>query len=309
VSAGQGRAGPRPAGSEAGTGTTPGAGSDPGQQLAELFRPVIRAALDEDLGRAGDPTSQELAGEAAARLVARSGGVVAGLAGVEVTLVETATWLGLPSGRFLAAATDGDRVAAAAVLGRVAGPARVLLAAERTMLNLVGHLSGVATLTAAYVARVEGTGVVIRDTRKTTPGLRLLEKYAVRCGGGRNHRIGLYDALLVKDNHIRAAGGLATAVDAARAAAPGLALEVEADTLEQVAEALDAGCDLVLLDNMDPATMARAVVMARGRARTEASGGITLATVREVARTGVDFVAVGALTHSAPALDVALDWE
>jgi nicotinate-nucleotide pyrophosphorylase (carboxylating) len=307
VSAGQGRAGPRPA--AAGAGTASGAGSDPERELAEWFRPVVRAALDEDLGRGGDPTSRELAGEAAARLVARSGGVVAGLAGVEVTLVEAAARLGLPPGRFLAAATDGDRVAAAAVLGRVAGPARVLLAAERTMLNLVGHLSGVATLTAAYVSRVDGTGAVIRDTRKTTPGLRLLEKYAVRCGGGRNHRLGLYDALLVKDNHIRAAGGLAAAVDAARAAAPGLALEVEADTLEQVAEALDAGCDLVLLDNMDPATMARAVVMARGKARTEASGGITLATVREVARTGVDFVAVGALTHSAPALDVALDWE
>jgi nicotinate-nucleotide pyrophosphorylase (carboxylating) len=301
--------GPRPAGSAGGAGTARSAGSDPERELAERFRPVIRAALDEDLGRGGDPTSQELAGEAAARLVARSGGVVAGLAGVEVTLVEAAARLGLPPGRFLAAATDGDRVAAAAVLGRVAGPARVLLAAERTMLNLVGHLSGVATLTAAYVSRVDGTGAVIRDTRKTTPGLRLLEKYAVRCGGGRNHRLGLYDALLVKDNHIRAAGGLAAAVDAARAAAPGLALEVEADTLEQVAEALDAGCDLVLLDNMDPATMARAVVMAWGKARTEASGGITLATVREVARTGVDFVAVGALTHSAPALDVALDWE
>jgi nicotinate-nucleotide pyrophosphorylase (carboxylating) len=300
-------AGPRPA--AGGAGTAPSAGLDPERELAERFRPVIRAALDEDLGRGGDPTSQELAGEAAARLVARSGGVVAGLAGVEVTLVEAAARLGLPPGRFLAAATDGDRVAAAAVLGRVAGPARVLLAAERTMLNLVGHLSGVATLTAAYVSRVDGTGAVIRDTRKTTPGLRLLEKYAVRCGGGRNHRLGLYDALLVKDNHIRAAGGLAAAVDAARAAAPGLALEVEADTLEQVAEALDAGCDLVLLDNMDPATMARAVVMAWGKARTEASGGITLATVREVARTGVDFVAVGALTHSAAALDVALDWE
>jgi nicotinate-nucleotide pyrophosphorylase (carboxylating) len=301
--------GPRPAGSAGGAGTAPSAGSDPERALAERFRPVIRAALEEDLGRGGDPTSQELAGEAAARLVARSGGVVAGLAGVEVTLVEAAARLGLPPGRFLAAATDGDRVAAAAVLGRVAGPARVLLAAERTMLNLVGHLSGVATLTAAYVSRVDGTGAVIRDTRKTTPGLRLLEKYAVRCGGGRNHRLGLYDALLVKDNHIRAAGGLAAAVEAARAAAPGLALEVEADTLEQVAEALDAGCDLVLLDNMDPATMARAVVMARGKARTEASGGITLATVREVAQTGVDFVAVGALTHSAAALDVALDWE
>jgi nicotinate-nucleotide pyrophosphorylase (carboxylating) len=307
VSGGQGHDGPRPA-APAGSGT-PTAGADPERELAELFLPVVRAALDEDFGRGGDPTSQGLAGEAAALLVARSGGVVAGLPAVDVALVETATRLGLLPGRFLAAATDGDRVAAAAVLGRVVGPARVLLAAERTMLNLVGHLSGVATLTAAYVARVSGTGAVVRDTRKTTPGLRLLEKYAVRCGGGHNHRLGLYDALLVKDNHIRAAGGLAAAVAAARAAAPGLPLEVEADTLEQVAEALAAGCDLVLLDNMDAANMARAVVMARGKVRTEASGGVTLATVREVARTGVDFVAVGALTHSAPALDVALDWE
>jgi nicotinate-nucleotide pyrophosphorylase (carboxylating) len=200
-------------------------------------------------------------------------------------------------------------VAAGSTLGRAAGPVRVLLAAERTALNLVGHLSGVATLTAAYVAAVEGTGVVVRDTRKTTPGLRLLEKYAVRRGGGRNHRLGLYDALLVKDNHILAAGGLAAAVRAARAAAPGLPLEVEAETLAQVAEALELGCELLLLDNMDAANMARAVVMAKGKAQTEASGGITLANVRAVAETGVDFVAVGALTHSAPALDVALDWE
>ncbi len=276
---------------------------------AELFRPLVRAALDEDLGTGGDPTSAGLAGEAAARLVARAGGVVAGLAGVEVVLAEAADRLGLEPASFEAAAADGDRVAAGASLGRLAGPARVLLAAERTVLNLVGHLSGVATLTAAYVARVEGTGTVVRDTRKTTPGLRLLEKYAVRRGGGRNHRLGLYDALLVKDNHIRAAGGLAAAVRAARAAAPGLPLEVEAETLDEVAEALEAGCDLVLLDNMDAANMARAVVMASGRAQTEASGGITLATVRAVAETGVDYVAVGALTHSAPALDVALDWE
>jgi nicotinate-nucleotide pyrophosphorylase (carboxylating) len=284
--------------------------SDPdGGAPAELFRPVVRAALDEDLGDGGDPTSAGLAGEAGARLVARAGGVVAGLAGVGVVLAETARRLGLPDAGFHAEAADGDRVAAGSTLGRAAGPVRVLLAAERTALNLVGHLSGVATLTAAYVAAVEGTGVVVRDTRKTTPGLRLLEKYAVRRGGGRNHRLGLYDALLVKDNHILAAGGLAAAVRAARAAAPGLPLEVEAETLAQVAEALELGCELLLLDNMDAANMARAVVMAKGKAQTEASGGITLANVRAVAETGVDFVAVGALTHSAPALDVALDWE
>jgi nicotinate-nucleotide pyrophosphorylase (carboxylating) len=151
-------------------------------------------------------------------------------------------------------------------------------------------------------------GTVIRDTRKTTPGLRYLEKYAVRCGGGANHRMGLYDALLVKDNHIQAAGGLRRAVEAARAAGPGLPLEVEVETLDQVAEALDLGCDLLLLDNMDLGTMARAVAACGRRARTEASGGITLERARAVAETGVDFLAVGALTHSAPSLDVALDW-
>jgi nicotinate-nucleotide pyrophosphorylase (carboxylating) len=284
--------------------------SDPhGGRPLELFGPVVRAALDEDLGDGGDPTSAGLAGEARARLVARAGGVVAGLAGVEVVLAETAARLGLPAAGFQAEAADGGRVAAGSLLGRAAGPVRVLLAAERTALNLVGHLSGVATSTAADAAAVEGTGAVVRDTRKTTPGLRLLEKYAVRCGGGRNHRLGLYDALLVKDNHIRAAGGLAAAVRSARAAAPGLPLEVEAETLEEVAEALELGCDLLLLDNMDAANMTRAVAMAKGRALTEASGGVTLATVRAVAGTGVDYVAVGALTHSAPALDVALDWE
>jgi nicotinate-nucleotide pyrophosphorylase (carboxylating) len=281
----------------------------PDGELTELFRPLVRAALDEDLGPGGDPTSRGLAGAAAARLVARTAGVVAGLPGVEVVLAETAARLDLPAASFEAEAADADRVAAGAQLGRLAGQARVLLAAERTVLNLVGHLSGVATLTAAYVARVEGTGAVVRDTRKTTPGLRLLEKYAVRQGGGSNHRLGLYDALLVKDNHVRAAGGLAAAVKAARDAAPDLPLEVEAETLDEVAEALEAGCGLVLLDNMDPANMARAVVMASGRALTEASGGITLDTVRAVAETGVDYVAVGALTHSAPALDIALDWE
>jgi nicotinate-nucleotide pyrophosphorylase (carboxylating) len=177
------------------------------------------------------------------------------------------------------------------------------------MLNLLGHLSGVATLTAAFVEAVAGTGAVVRDTRKTTPGLRYLEKYAVRCGGGANHRMGLYDALLVKDNHIQAAGSLRRAVEAARASGPGLPLEVEVETLEQVAEALDLGCDLLLLDNMELDTMAEAVKACGRRARTEASGGITLERARAVAGTGVDFLAVGAITHSAPSLDIALDWE
>ena len=256
---------------------------------------AVRTALDEDLGAEGDPTSDA--------------GVVAGLAAVDVVLAEVRERLRLGPAAFRPELADSAPVEAGAVLGRFAGPARVLLAAERTMLNLLGHLSGVATLTAAFVEAVAGTGAVVRDTRKTTPGLRYLEKYAVRCGGGANHRMGLYDALLVKDNHIQAAGGLRRAVEAARAAGPGLPLEVEVETLDQVAEALDLGCDLLLLDNMELETMAAAVAACGRRARTEASGGITLERARAVAETGVDFLAVGALTHSAPSLDIALDWE
>jgi nicotinate-nucleotide pyrophosphorylase (carboxylating) len=271
---------------------------------------AVRAALDEDLGAEGDPTSRLLGARAAAVLVARQPGVVAGLPAGDLVLAEVRERLRLGPAAFRTEVADGATVAAGAVLGHLTGPARTLLAAERTLLNLLGHLSGVATLTAAFVAAVAGTGAVVRDTRKTTPGLRQLEKYAVRCGGGVNHRMGLYDALLVKDNHIRAAGGLRRAVEAARAAGPGLPLEVEVETLEEVADALDLGCDLLLLDNMELAAMAEAVRLAgAARARTEASGGITLATARAVAETGVDFLAVGALTHSAPSLDVALDWE
>jgi nicotinate-nucleotide pyrophosphorylase len=270
---------------------------------------AVRTALDEDLGAEGDPTSRLLGVRAAALLVARGPGVLAGLPAVDVVLVEVSERLQLGPAAFRPELADSAPVDAGAVLGRFAGPARVLLAAERTMLNLLGHLSGVATMTAAFVEAVAGTGAMVRDTRKTTPGLRHLEKYAVRCGGGSNHRMGLYDALLVKDNHIRAAGSLRRAVEAARAAGPGLPLEVEVETLEEVGEALDLGCDLLLLDNMELDTMAGAVAMARRRARTEASGGITLERARTVAETGVDFLAVGALTHSAPSLDVALDWE
>ncbi|HZD37457.1 MAG TPA: carboxylating nicotinate-nucleotide diphosphorylase [Actinomycetes bacterium] len=271
------------------------------------LRAAVRVALDEDLG-AGDPTSALLEGEAAAVLAARAPGVLAGLPAVEVTLAEVARRLDLPPAGFRPGLEDGQRVAAGGLLGHIHGPVRVVLAAERTLLNLLGHLSGVATLTDAFVAEVEGTGAVIRDTRKTLPGLRQLAKYAVRAGGGQNHRMSLGDALLVKDNHIRAAGGLAEAVAAARKAGQGLPLEVEVETLEQVAAALEAGCGLLLLDNMALETMAAAVAMAAGRARTEASGGITLASARAVASTGVDFLAVGALTHSAPALDIGLDW-
>jgi nicotinate-nucleotide pyrophosphorylase (carboxylating) len=284
---------------------TPGAVA--GEVPVEAFSTVVATALDEDLAM-GDPTSARVEGGAKATLASRSEGVVAGLPAVELTLAQVADRLGLGPASFEPRLDDGCRVAAGDLLGVISGPARVVLAAERTLLNLLGHLSGVATLTAAFVAAVEGTGAAVRDTRKTLPGLRQLQKYAVRAGGGRNHRMSLGDALLVKDNHIRAAGGLAPAVAAARAAAPGLPLEVEVETLEEVAEALGAGCELLLLDNMDTPTMSRAVAMASGRARTEASGGISLASAREIAATGVDFIAVGALTHSAPALDIGLDW-
>jgi nicotinate-nucleotide pyrophosphorylase (carboxylating) len=273
----------------------------------EALEAAVRVALDEDLA-AGDPTSALLDADATAVLAARTAGVVAGLPAVEVTLGEVARRLDLQPATFRPELQDGRRVAAGGLLGRVAGPARVVLAAERTLLNLLGHLSGVATLTAAFVAAVEGTGAVIRDTRKTLPGLRQLAKYAVRAGGGQNHRMSLGDALLVKDNHIRTAGGLAAAVAAARKAGPGLPLEVEVETLDEVAQALEVDCELLLLDNMDLDTMSRAVAMAAGRARTEASGGITLASARQVAATGVDFLSIGALTHSAPSLDVGLDW-
>ena len=273
----------------------------------EALEAAVRVALDEDLA-AGDPTSALLDADATAVLAARTAGVVAGLPAVEVTLGEVARRLDLRPATFRAELQDGRRVAAGGLLGHVAGPARVVLAAERTLLNLLGHLSGVATLTAAFVAAVEGTGAVIRDTRKTLPGLRQLAKYAVRAGGGQNHRMSLGDALLVKDNHIRTAGGLAAAVAAARKAGPGLPLEVEVETLDEVAQALEVDCELLLLDNMDLDMMSRAVAMAAGRARTEASGGITLASARQVAATGVDFLSIGGLTHSAPSLDVGLDW-
>jgi nicotinate-nucleotide pyrophosphorylase (carboxylating) len=189
----------------------------------------------------------------------------------------------------------------------VAGPVRVILTAERTALNLLSQLSGVATLTRQFADAVAGTGARIRDTRKTVPGLRALQKYAVRCGGGVNHRMSLSDAALIKDNHVAAAGSVGAAFAAVRAQAPGLPLEVECDTLEQVAEALAAGADLILLDNFDVPALVRAVRLTGGRALLEASGGLALASAREVAQTGVDFLAVGALTHSAPALDIGLD--
>ena len=204
---------------------------------------------------------------------------------------------------------DGDRVASGAAVLRIGAPLRELLTAERTLLNFLTHLSGIATATQAWAAALDGTGCAVRDTRKTLPGLRGLEKYAVRCGGGQNHRMSLGDAALIKDNHVIAAGGITAAIRAVRQAAPGLALEVECDTLEQVTEALAAGATLILLDNMSLADTRAAVALAACHpgVQLEASGGLRLETARAVAETGVDFVAAGALTHSSPALDLGLD--
>lgn len=284
---------------------------------AAAFDAAAQASVDEDLPPAADgrptvdPTSA-WAGDVGVEvaIVCREEAVVCGMAGLEPVLQAAAARLGVrPIWRLDVCARDGDRVGRpGSVLCTLQGPARIVLAAERPMLNMLGHLSGVATLTDRFVRAVQGSGAVVRDTRKTTPGLRHLEKYAVRCGGGANHRMGLYDALLVKDNHIALAGSLAEAVDRARTESPDLPLEVEVDSLEQLQEALAVGCDLVLLDNMTVEQTGRAVALAAGIARTEASGRVTLDNVADVAATGVDFIAVGALTHSAPSVDVGLDW-
>jgi len=264
--------------------------------------------LSEDLGRAGDITSQAtipVDAEAAANVVARASGCVAGLAPAlrVFQLLDAAVAAG-------ALVTDGTVVRPGTVLASVRGPARAVLAGERVALNLLGHLSGVATATRALVDRIEGTRATILDTRKTTPLWRALEKAAVRAGGGANHRMGLYDAVLIKDNHVESVGSVAEAVRRARkAVGPKVHVEVEIDRLADLESAIEAGADIVMLDNMRPATMRKAVALARGRCQLEASGGITLANVRRVAETGVDFISVGWITHSAPALDVALDFE
>jgi nicotinate-nucleotide pyrophosphorylase (carboxylating) len=266
----------------------------------------VRAALAEDLGRAGDITSQaciDADARMAATFTARADGIVAGLDCVflAVRLLDPAAGVELR-------AKDGAAVAAGAPLARVEADARALLAAERTALNLLCHLSGIATLTAAFMAEVAGTSARILDTRKTTPGLRALEKYAVRCGGGTNHRFGLDDAVLIKDNHVAACGGVREAVRRARAAVGHMVrVEVEIDRLDQLDMALAEKPDIVLLDNFTVDDMAAAVRQTAGRALLEASGGVSLATVRKMAETGVDFISVGALTHSAPILDIGLD--
>ena len=272
-----------------------------------LVERAVAAALAEDLGQAGDITTDSIVPldlRAEANIVAREGGVIAGL-----LLAEAAFRALDPECSFERKVEDGAKVDAGETVARIAARTRALLSAERVALNFLGRLSGIATLTASYAAAVTGTKARIACTRKTTPGLRALEKYAVRAGGGVNHRFGLYDAILVKDNHIAAAGGIAPALQRLFAGKRHLVkVEVEVDTLAQLEEALRFPIDAVLLDNMDLGTLKRAVALAEGRVLTEASGGVNLETVREIAETGVDVISVGALTHSAPSLDLGLDW-
>jgi len=270
---------------------------------------AVKRALDEDLGRAGDVTSVATIPEslrAQAVMVARQGGVIAGLPLAIATLQMLS-----PGIEIRAHVRDGATVAAGQHLLDIFGPARTVLTAERTALNFVGRLSGVATLTADYVGRTSGTTTRICCTRKTTPGLRALEKYAVRCGGGFNHRFGLDDAILIKDNHIAVAGGIRPVLERARSLAGHLVkIEIEVDTLAQLDEVLDTGlADAVLLDNLNIASLRKAVERTRGELVLEASGGITLDTIAEIAATGVDYISSGALTHSAPNFDVAIDIE
>jgi len=271
---------------------------------------AVQAALAEDVG-AGDATTLATvpaSAQARAAMIAREPIVVAGLDFAEAAFRQLS-----PELRCERRAADGGRIGEDAVLLRVEGPARAILTAERAALNFVQRLSGVATLTAQFVDLVAGTRAQILDTRKTTPGWRRFEKYAVACGGGRNHRFGLYDLVLIKDNHLAALASekpnpIAAAVQRARKQFPQLKIEVEADTLDQVQDAVDAGADIILLDNMAPAELRAAVELVGGRAKTEASGGVSLASARIIAETGVDFISVGALTHSARAVDIGLDF-
>ena len=273
-----------------------------------LVEQAVATALEEDLGGVGDITTNAIIppdAQGDASIIVRKPGVIAGLD------LAAASFKSLdPDVRFTRIVEDGSKVEAGATIARIAGKTRALLTGERTALNFFGRLSGIATLTAGYVAAVEGTHAKIVETRKTTPGLRALEKYAVRCGGGTNHRYGLYDAVLVKDNHIAAAGGLAEALNAVRTAVGHLVkIEVEVDTLDQLENVLRFPIDAVLLDNMDAGTLKRAIALVKGRVITEASGGVTLESVREIAKTGVDLISVGALTHSARSLDSSLEWK
>ncbi len=272
-----------------------------------LLEPLVQAALVEDLGRRGDVTSQATIPadkQAKLQIRARQAGVICGMDVARLSFAAVDEQI-----EFVAQIHDGERVAAGTVLAIVSGNARHLLTSERTALNFLTHLSGIATATQQIVDSVAEYPAQITCTRKTIPGLRTLQKYAVRCGGGRNHRLGLDDAILIKDNHIAIAGDIKTAIKQAQDFAGHLIpIEVEVDTLEQLQLALDAGVSLVLLDNMSPDTLSEAVAMCQGRAQTEASGGITPETVQAAAKSGVDFIAMGYLTHSTTALDIGLDF-
>lgn len=277
----------------------------------EEIQQAVKFALTEDIG-SGDVTTLATVPEetsAAAVMRAREPLVVAGLALAEAAFRQMSDAVQISG-----VMQDGRRAVSGNVLLQISGPARALLSAERVALNFVQRLSGVATLTAQFVEAIHGTNAKILDTRKTTPGWRRLEKYAVTCGGGQNHRLGLFDMVLIKDNHLAALrnaspNAITAAVKSARSKYPNLKVEVEADTLEQVEQAVAAGADFVLLDNMNLNQLRQAVEKCRGHAKTEASGGVNLATVRAIAETGVDFISVGALTHSARAVDIGLDFQ
>ena len=265
----------------------------------------VQRALDEDIGSGDATTNSVIPAEAtmSGQIIAKQAGIVAGL-----DVAQLALQLLDKSVAFRALVSEGEQVTNRQVLARLAGSARALLTGERTALNFLGRMSGIATLTRQFVDAVAGTSAVILDTRKTAPGLRAVDKLAVKRGGGQNHRIGLYDMILIKDNHIDFAGSLSEAVRRARAAASSLEIEVEARTLEDVQAALSLDVQRILLDNLTPEMMGQAVTMNGGRAKLEASGNVTLNNIRAVAESGVDFISIGALTHSAPNFDVSLDW-
>jgi nicotinate-nucleotide pyrophosphorylase (carboxylating) len=277
--------------------------------LSELIiKRAVEEALREDLGALGDITTNATIAETAkckARFVARVAGVISGIDVARLTFAALDDAV-----TFEAEIADGDPVKPKTVVASVTGHARAILTGERVALNFMGRMSGIASLTRKYADAIEGTAAKIADTRKTTPGLRAFEKYAVRCGGGVNHRVGLFDAILIKDNHIVAAGGIKQAIERAHAYAGHMVkIEIEVDTLKQLEKVLAYKIDAVLLDNMTPETLHQAVKMVGGRALCEASGGVNLQTVRAIAETGVDLISVGALTHSAPVLDLGLDFE
>ncbi|QND41194.1 carboxylating nicotinate-nucleotide diphosphorylase (plasmid) [Rhizobium leguminosarum bv. viciae] len=272
-----------------------------------IVEPLVRAALLEDLGLAGDITSASVIPRdhrSTVAMAARQPGVIAGLDAAELAFA-----LVDPEIVMRRHLQDGDEVKPGDVIATIEGPSRGLLSGERTALNFLGHLSGIATVTAEIAAAIRGTGASVACTRKTTPGLRALEKYAVRAGGGMNHRFALYDAVLIKDNHVAIAGGVTEAIRRARAGVGHMVkIEVEVDTLDQLHEAMETGVDAVLLDNMTPDQLREAVAIVAGRAITEASGRVTPATAAAIAASGVDLISVGWLTHSAPVLDIGLDF-